>query len=150
MKKLLNTLYNTNENRYLSLDGLNIVILEGNEEIGRVPLHNLEMVVTVGYTGVSPALMGACADNNISLCFLKPDGRFRARVIGKTKGNVVLRKAQYLMSEDEEISLEISKNIIIGKIFNAKWVLERAKRDYPLRLDVKRLSDKSQALAKAI
>ena len=89
MKRLLNTLYITSANRNLSLDGENVVISEKNQEIGRVPLHNLEMIVTVGYTGVSPALMGACAENNINLCFLKPNGTFLARVTGRTKCNVI-------------------------------------------------------------
>lgn len=150
MKKLLNTLYNNSENRYLSLDGLNVVVLEDNIEIGRVPLHNLEMIVTVGYTGVSPALMGACAENNINLCFLKPNGNFLARVTGAVKGNVVLRKTQYILSENRQESLKIAKNFIIGKIFNAKWVIERAKRDYALRLDAEKLSRVSAMLSNSI
>ena len=48
MKRLLNTLYVTSPNRYLSLDGENVVISEKNEEMGKVPLHNLEMIVTFG------------------------------------------------------------------------------------------------------
>ena len=42
MKKLLNTLYVTSENSYLGLDGENVVVYEEKEEIGRLPLHNLE------------------------------------------------------------------------------------------------------------
>ena len=70
MRKLLNTLYVTSENSYLALDGENIVILEDSTEIGRLPLHNLEGIVSFGYKGTSPALMGACADRNISLCYM--------------------------------------------------------------------------------
>ena len=61
MKKLLNTLYVTSENSYLSLDGENIVVFEEKAEVGRLPLHNLEGIVSFGYRGTSPALMGACA-----------------------------------------------------------------------------------------
>lgn len=92
MKKLLNTLYVTSENSYLGLDGENIVIYEDDKELGRLPLHNLESIVSFGYRGVSPALMGACSDRNIALCFLTPQGKFLARVTGKTKGNIVLRE----------------------------------------------------------
>ena len=67
MKKLLNTLYITLEDSYLSLDGENVVVIDGDREIGRVPLHNLEGIVSFGYRGTSPALMGACAEKNISL-----------------------------------------------------------------------------------
>ena len=92
MKRLLNTLYITSANRYLSLDGENVVISEKNQEIGRVPLHNLEMIVTFSYTGASPALMGACAARGIGLVFLSAHGRFLARVTGEVYGNVTLRK----------------------------------------------------------
>ena len=69
MKKLLNTLYVTRENGYLGLDGENIVIYDDNKEIGRLPLHNLESIVSFGYRGTSPALMGACVEKNIPLCY---------------------------------------------------------------------------------
>ena len=122
MKKLLNTLYVTAANRYLSLDGENVVVLEGQEEIGRIPLHNLEGIVTFGYTGASPALMGACAKKNIDLSFMSGTGRFLARVSGEIKGNVTLRKEQYRISEQKKESIKIACNFITGKVYNAKWV----------------------------
>lgn len=54
---------------YLSLDGDNVVLLKEEEKLGRLPLHNIESIVTVGYTGASPALMGYCAEINISTVF---------------------------------------------------------------------------------
>ena len=99
MKKLMNTLYVTSENSYLALDGENIVVYEEKNEVGRLPLHNLEGIVSFGYRGTSPALMGVCADRNISLCYLTPQGKFLARVTGKVKGNVILRQQQYQSSQ---------------------------------------------------
>lgn len=131
MKKLLNTLYVMSENGYLGLDG--------EKEVGKVPLHNLEGIVSFGYRGTSPALMGACADRNISLCYLTPQGKFLARVTGKTRGNVILRDRQYTSSKDEKRSLEISKNCISGKVYNARWVLERAIRDHAMQIDKERV-----------
>ena len=115
MKRLLNTLYVTGINRYLSLDGENVVVLEEREEIGRVPLHNLQSIVTFGYTGASPALMGACAKRNIDLTFMSGNGRFLARVTGEVKGNVTLRKQQYRVSENKEKSISIARNFILEK-----------------------------------
>ena len=48
MQKLLNTLYVTSENSYLVLDGENVVLLDENGEVGRLPLHNLEGIVSFG------------------------------------------------------------------------------------------------------
>lgn len=146
MRKLLNTLYVTSEDSYLSLEGENIVLLQEKKELGRLPLHNLEGIVSFGYRGVSPALMGACAERNISLCFLTPQGKFLARVVGKTRGNVVLRKKQYEISADESGSMEIARNCIIGKVYNARWVLERATRDHSMQVDVERLKEISHRL----
>lgn len=139
MKKLLNTLYVTSEDSYLSLDGENIVVLDKEREIGRLPLHNLEGIVSFGYRGTSPALMGACAERNISLCFVSPSGRFLARVTGRVKGNVVLRDKQYRTCMDEAASLEIAKNCITGKVHNARWVLERAVRDHGMQIDAEKV-----------
>ena len=150
MKRLLNTLYVTSNNRYISLDGENVVILEDQKEIGRVPLHNLQSIVTFGYTGASPALMGACAQRNIDLSFMSGHGRFLARVSGEVKGNVTLRKQQYRISEDKDKSICIARNFITGKVYNARWVLERAARDYPMRLDAEKLKAKSAMMNKSL
>ena len=143
MKKLLNTLYVTSENSYLALDGENVVVLDDKTEIGRVPLHNLEGIVSFGYRGTSPALMGACAERNVSLCYLTPQGKFLARVSGKTRGNVLLRQQQFASSRDEKVSLEIAQNCILGKVYNARWVLERAIRDHSLQIDTAQVKEAS-------
>jgi CRISP-associated protein Cas1 len=147
MKKLLNTLFVTQPDVYLSLDGDNIVLLKDQEKLGRLPLHNLESIVAFGYTGASPALMGYCAERNISIVFLTMNGRFLARVIGESKGNVVLRKKQCLASEDEVLSARIARNFIVGKIYNHKWMIERMTRDYPMRVDVAQFKEVSQHLS---
>ena len=139
MKPLLNTLYINQETAYLSLDGENIVVLRDSEELARFPLHNFEQITTFGYTGASPALMRKCAENNIALNFMSPSGRFMARVIGSVNGNVLLRKEQYRRSDNLEESLELAKSFIIGKLYNGKWVLERTKRDYALRVQTDKL-----------
>lgn len=150
MKKLLNTLFVMQPDTYLSLDGDNVVLLKENDRIGRLPLHNLESIVSFGYTGASPALMGYCAERNISLVFMTMNGRFLARVIGESRGNVILRKKQYRISDDEISSAMIARNFIIGKIYNNKWILERMTRDYPLRVDVAKFKETSQALSAVI
>lgn len=150
MKKLLNTLYVTSENSYLALDGENVVVFENQQELGRLPLHNLEGIVSFGYKGTSPALMGACAQRNISLCYLTPQGSFLARVTGKVKGNVLLRQQQYASSKDEKISLEIARNCIMGKVFNARWVLERAVRDHSMQIDVEKVKAASAFLKNSL
>lgn len=134
----------------MSLDGENVVIIKDNNELGRVPLHNLEGIVVFGYTGASPALMGSCAKHNISLCFMTQYGKFLSRISGEVRGNVTLRKTQYFLSDKKEESIKIARNFIIGKIYNSRWVIERAVRDHSMRVDVQKLKDVSDSLKKSI
>lgn len=130
MRKLLNTLYVTTPEAYLSKDGLNVVVSVKQQEVFRIPSINIEGIVTFGYMGASPGLMKLCSDSGISLTFLSPNGRFVSRVQGATHGNVLLRKAQYLLSDDAEWSLHVAKLLIAAKIQNYRNILRRYIRDY--------------------
>lgn len=130
MRKLLNTLYVTTPNAYLSKDGLNVVVSVDNEEKFRIPAINIEGIVTFGYIGASPGLMKLCSDNGIALTFLSPGGRFISRVQGQTKGNVLLRRMQYRLADDELWTQHVSNLMIAAKIQNYRNILRRYVRDY--------------------
>ncbi|MFD1929814.1 type I-C CRISPR-associated endonuclease Cas1c [Sporosarcina siberiensis] len=146
MRKLLTTLYVTIPDVYLALKGENVSIIKDEKSIGRVPLHNLEGICTFGRQGASPALMAACIERDIAITFLTTNGRFRARVIGPSNGNVVLRKTQYRISDDEKKSAEIARHFLVGKLYNSKWTLERMTRDHALRIDVEKFKNVSKHL----
>lgn len=146
MKPLLNTLFVNQDEAYLALDGGNVVVLREDRELARFPLHNFEQITTFGYTGASPALMRKCAEDNIALTFMTPEGRFQARVIGRTNGNVLLRREQYRRADDEEASLILARSFILGKIYNARWIIERMRRDYAMRIDEEKFQNVSAFL----
>lgn len=150
MRKLMNTLYVTSPDAYLSLDGENVVVLVEEKEKIRVPLHNLEGIVTFGYTGASPAFMGQCAKRNLALTFLTRHGRFLARVVGESRGNVVLRRQQYRMADQEPEQIKIARNCIAGKIYNSRSVVNRALRDHGQRIDEARFQAVSEQLKQSL
>lgn len=150
MKKLLNTLYITSPDRYLSLDGENVVINENQEIAGRIPLHNIESIITFGYTGASPALIGKCGEMGIAISFMSASGRFLGRTSGAVSGNVLLRRQQYRIADDKDKSLNIAKKFITGKIYNSRWVLERTIRDHALRIDTEKFKMKSLYLSNSV
>ena len=59
MRQLLNTLFVTSEDIYLSLDGENVIANRDGEVVARYPLHTLQSIISFSYKGASPALMGA-------------------------------------------------------------------------------------------
>lgn len=60
---------------------------------------------------------------------------------------MVLRKEQYRISDDEPRSAIVARNMILGKVYNAKWILERATRDHALRLNVQKFKQISASLS---
>lgn len=129
MRKLLNTLYVTTPDVFISLDGNNVVLIKEGKKAFQIPVCNLEGIICFNYLGASPKLMQYCTENNIYISFLTPQGRFQASVFGKIKGNVLLRKRQYIVSENPNFCLKISKNIITAKLYNCRAEINRTIRD---------------------
>ena len=139
MKKLLNTLYVLSQDSYLTLDGENAVINKADGTQSRFPLHLLENIVTFTYKGASPALMGACMQRDTGLSMYSPNGKFLASVNGPCFGNVLLRKEQYRISDDDEKAVAYARNMITAKVYNCRRCLERAVRDHSLRIDSEKI-----------
>jgi CRISPR-associated protein Cas1 len=129
MKKLLNSLYILDETAWLTLDGENIVCKCEDKEKFRLPFSNLEDIYCFNYLGCSPALMGKCADLGINISFISPQGHFLARVQGKTKGNIFLRKAQFERFARPDILL--SRNTVASKLSNTRYLIKRSMKDNP-------------------
>ena len=129
MRKLLNTVYVTNESAYLTLDGENLVCKIDGEIKLRVPFENIENIVCFNYVGCSPALMGKCVGKTIPINFISPQGRFLAKVCGETKGNVFLRVAQ--IDKFRERGLELAQNTMAAKFSNTRQVIRRTLHDNP-------------------
>ena len=94
----------------------------------------LESLVCIGRVAVSSPLLGFCAEQGISICYLTPHGRFLARVEGPVSGNVLLRRAQYRASDDPACCAAIVRNLLAGKIHNQRAVLARGWRDHGEKL----------------
>jgi CRISPR-associated protein Cas1 len=150
MRKLLNTLYITSENAYLTLDGETVCVEIKKEKVGQFPLHTLESIISFSYSGATPAFMGACAKRGINLAFFTPFGKFLCRTVGESRGNVLLRKQQYRVSDDEVQSCLIARNFILGKVFNCRWSIDRTIRDHELRVDTERCRNAISFLSEAL
>lgn len=131
MKTHLNTLFVTLEGAYLRKDGAAVEIRHEGQTKLRVPLHNLEGIVTFGWdTVASAALLHACAEANVAISFHSPHGKFLARSQGPVSGNVLLRRAQYRASDNESHAVSIARNLIAAKVANSRSILQRAARDH--------------------
>jgi CRISPR-associated protein Cas1 len=61
-------------------------------------------------------------------------------------GNVLLRREQYRMADDAEITRKIAANIVAGKLANSRLVMSRAIRDHGERIDAASIRSSSASI----
>ncbi len=129
MHELQNVLYIQTQGSVLHLENDTVRVAVERETKLRAPLLRLGGIVMFGQVTVTPFLVHRCAEDGRSLVWLDRDGRFKARVEGEVRGNVLLRRAQHLALSDVERPWRISRQIVAGKIQNSRQVLLRAARE---------------------
>lgn len=102
MKQLLNTLFVTSEDAYLSLENDNVVVQRDKTVLAKIPLRSLEQILSFSYKGASPALMGQCAQTGTGLSFYTPRGRYLCSILGENNEHVC--RGSRLMKIPQECS----------------------------------------------
>ena len=128
MRKLQNTLYITTQGSYLHKESETLVVEQERKKVAQLPVHSIGHIFCFGNVLVSPFLLGFCGENNVNLAFFTENGRYLGRLQGRQSGNVLLRRAQYRVSEANPAP--IARNIIATKIQSAKRVLQRRLRNH--------------------
>jgi len=130
MRKLLNTLYVSTQGVYLHRDGETVVAEREQKVAMRLPIHTLQAIVCFGNVLVSPFLLGLCAERGVHVSFLTEYGRPMAQIEGGKNSNVLLRVAQMHAADNPRLSADIARNVVAGKILNARTILQRRLRDH--------------------
>lgn len=148
MRKLLNTLYITTDDAYLTEESDSVVISQGSTKLGQFPLIAIENIMLFSFKGASPALLGKCAEKGIGVSQYTPNGKFLYRISDKNRGNVLLRKEQYRISDDGSRAMPYARNMILAKVYNQRNTVNRALRDHSMRIDKEKFTKVSNNLKK--
>ena len=70
-----------------------------------------------------------CAEDGRNLVWLSEYGKFKARIVSATAGNVLLRQAQHRAVGCLETSLSVARYMVAAKLQNARSVVKRAGRE---------------------
>ena len=128
-RELLNTLFIQTQDAHAFLKDDTVKVVLEKETLLRVPLHHLGSICVFGVVHISSPLMMRCAEDGRAVVFFDHGGRFKARVSGKTGGNVLLRAAQWGAGLHPPQALDIARCFVAGKLQNSRQVLMRAHRD---------------------
>ncbi len=147
MIQLLNVLYVVTQGAMLHLEHDTVRVEVEHETRLRLPLLSLSGIVVFGRVLLTPFLIQRCAEDGRSLVWLDDRGRFKARLEGETRGNVLLRRAQHLALSDPVRTHRIARQIVAAKIQNSRQVVLRAARESPSTTDRDQLSMVAERLA---
>jgi len=150
MKHLLNTLFLTRDDLQLVKDGQSLLVKQGNDVLLRKPVHMLGGVISLGRSYITPQAMAFCAENDVALSLLSPNGRFLAQVRGPVSGNVLLRRAQFRLADDDKAANNIAQAVVAAKLVNCRGLLRRAARDQTLEADAEALALAADRLAQVL
>lgn len=129
MHTLLNTLYLTTDGTYAHLDGDTVIVEIPDRDPVKIPLLHLGAITTFGRITISSSLMQRFAEEGKQISYHDFTGRFKARVIGPTKGNVLLRISQFEAYSDHPLTTSLAKRFVEGKLWNARTIIMRAGRE---------------------
>lgn len=146
MIELLNCLYVLTQGTYLHLEHGTVRAEVDGETRLRVPLLRLGGIVVAGNVLMSPFLLHRCAEDGRSVVWLSRNGRFKGRLDGPVRGNVLLRKAQHDAFLVPAWPSRISRQFVASKIQNSRMVLLRAARDSPVNTAADRLAEAALSL----
>jgi CRISPR-associated protein Cas1 len=147
MHELLNVLYVQTQGAVLHLEHDTVRVSVEGETALRAPLLRLGGIVVFGQVTITPFLIQRCAEDGRSLVWLDRNGRFKARVEGPLRGNVLLCRAQHLALSERERAARVAKQIVAGKIQNSRQVLLRAAREAHSEDDAEPLGREAEHLA---
>lgn len=150
MRQLLNTLFVMTQGSYLHLERETLKLdVEGQTKL-RVPMHHIGGIVLFGNVMVSPFALHRCAEDGRSVAMMTQYGRFKARLEGPQSGNVLLRRAQHQLLDNQERSLDLMRMILAGKLQNSRSLLLRGAREASEDVQADRLRSTANALAASL
>jgi CRISPR-associated protein Cas1 len=162
-----NTLYLTTRGSYLSRDHLTLLAevpvyppdLPAEDRAREkatdwrklsVPIHHLESICVFGASTVSPPALDLCWEHGVAVNFLSEFGHFQARLTGVADTSVTLRRAQFRTADDPVKCAAIARQMIAGKMQNARNSLLRAARETASDTEQAALQDVVDGLARQI
>lgn len=132
--RVMQTLYVADHRARVRIRRGNVVV-ERTAEATRVPIETLEAVVLTGRAEVTNDALGELVRRGVRVAAVSKSGSLRFCVGGPTKGNVLLRLAQFRSADDDVASLSVARWLVAGKLQNCRRMMRRWAWDTSSSLD---------------
>jgi len=121
-------IYVTTQGTHIVREGRHLLVRKDQDICHTLFPHKLEQLVLCGNVSLSPAALGLLLREGIDTVFLRLDGRYKGRLAQDEPKNVLLRRRQFLLADDQNFCLAVARRMVRGKLMNTLTVLQRIKR----------------------
>jgi CRISP-associated protein Cas1 len=97
-------------------------------EVIEIPIAEVERILVFGNIQLSTTAISTCLAAQIPVVFLSQSGEYKGHLWSAENFNLPLEAAQFRCFEDLEFQLEMSKKLIMGKLWNSKQLLLKLRR----------------------
>ena len=142
----MSTLYVIEQGARVEKEYRRIAVFKDDELLLATPLARVDHVVLVGNVGVTTPALVALLEAGVGLSLVNQAGRLRGRLTPAMGKHLELRRRQFERAQDVDFCLALSKDIVRGKLRNARNLAHRLLRSRP-HLDARPLARLEAALA---
>ncbi len=143
-----NTLYLTLNGAFVSRDHLNLKIEVERETKLSVPIHHLESVCVFGQSSLSPHALQLCWEHGVAVNYFSENGWLMGRWEAVPNTSVMLRRAQYRAADNDLLSAGIARQMVAGKLQNARQSLLRSARENTDEAEAQQLRECADQIGK--
>jgi CRISPR-associated protein Cas1 len=122
----MRTLYLLRPHGTASLDGEQLVVSSGDEELDRMALPLLDQILVLGTMQLTTQLIRACLQRGIPIAYLSRSGHCLGRLQPLEAGYRHRARRQAELSDERRLA--VARSLVAGKIANGRVVLQRLTR----------------------
>jgi len=133
-------------------EGRHLLVKKGEDTYHTLFVEKLRQIVIFGNVEITHSATVLLLRHGIDTVFCTRDGRYLGRYANPEPKNIMLRKRQFTLLDDQPFGLELARQIVTGKLMNQITLLMRInrtrKRDEP-RQAAKEIRSMLDSLARA-
>ena len=105
--------------------GERLLVTREKEQLFDLPLLHVDQVVVFGNVQVTSQAVAMLLQAEVDVVFLSLHGKFRGRLVHTGSKFAQLRHAQLQKMSSETASLEIARQVVVGKLYNQQALLQQ-------------------------
>lgn len=124
----MSTVYITSNNGTLSESGEVLLYEDYKGNKTKLLPNKVTEILVIGKMTITSGAFVILLSHQISVVFIKKNGKYAGKLVYMDKKNTLLRHRQHIISADPDKSASIAKDIVRGKIHNQYLFMQRINR----------------------